>query len=407
MPGGQPTTAQPSGAAEVRRARHTAVLLGCVFPLLAGLALYGWCAVATVCLTVVCTLPAVRIWRQVGLRGGLLRVRDALLPAVLLAMMLPGDLPVAGGSQASALGRLAAIPAAALLLAMLMWLGAGAAHVRLHPVLCAWLVVAALGGRELQPHAVLHRLRALTGDLGRQMSSSAVPSGEDPWIRWRWRPAADAVRYEETAARRLGMYTSPWRSTPPPWHSVEALLRDAMPPMEDLVVGGHPGPLGASSAIAVLVGGLFMLYRRATDLRVPLVGIGAAFLGFLVLPVPVLTGAEQTQWRPLFLPRAHIDLATMLTFVNYQMLASPLLLAAFYLAPLSGIAPRRPAARTVYAVLFGLGAAACQMYLWCEGGPYAALFLATQLVPWLDRALPARRRNISTAPGPAEVCPPV
>jgi len=30
-------------------------------------------------------------------------------------------------------------------------------------------------------------------------------------------------------------------------------VRDAMPPMEDLVVGGHPGPIGASSAIAVIM----------------------------------------------------------------------------------------------------------------------------------------------------------
>lgn len=400
MTAGQASATPPSAGPNGRRERRRALVVGTVFPLLAGLALYGWSAVAVLALMVICTLAAVRIWGRIGLRGGLLGVPDAVAWAILVAMMLPADL-LTGGGNAPGLARFCALPAAGMLIAIFMWLGAGAAHTRLHPVLCAWLLVAAAGGAAIEPRAVLHRRRVLTGDLARQMPASAAPSNE-PWIHWRGSPEADAVVHDETAARRLGRYTSPWRSGLPPWHSVEALLRDAMPPMEDLVVGGHPGPLGGSSAIAVLVGGLFLLYRRAIDLRVPLAALAAALLAFLVLPVPVLIGPETTQWRPLFLPRAHLDWATMLTFVNYEMLTSPLLLAAFYLAPLPTVSPRRPAARTVYAVLFGLAAAACQTYLWCEGGPYAGLFLASQLAPWLDRSLPPRRTGISTAPSPAE-----
>ena len=48
------------------------------------------------------------------------------------------------------------------------------------------------------------------------------------------------------------------------------LLRDRMPPLEDLIVGGQPAPVGLGSGVAVIIGGLFLLYRGLIDFRIPL-----------------------------------------------------------------------------------------------------------------------------------------
>ena len=78
--------------------------------------------------------------------------------------------------------------------------------------------------------------------------------------------------------------------------SLETLLRDGMPPLEDLIVGGHPGPIGISCQIAVIIGGLFMLYRGVIDHRIPLLIILSMYVAILVLPVPIEIEISGQRW---------------------------------------------------------------------------------------------------------------
>ena len=105
----------------------------------------------------------------------------------------------------------------------------------------------------------------------------------------------------------------------------------------------------------------------------------------VLLPVPVAIAETGVQWRPAFLPRARLDWAVMLTFANYQAMASPLLFALFFLAPCPAIAPMHPRARAIYGVFIGIAAAACQLYLSCAVGPYLALAAGGLIAPALDR----------------------
>src|SRR4051794_6830241 len=67
-------------------------VFGAIFPLAAGLAMYGWRA----CLAIVAVLASAAcglfVWRRIGLRGGQLRYAHVLWLALLLAMMLPATL---------------------------------------------------------------------------------------------------------------------------------------------------------------------------------------------------------------------------------------------------------------------------------------------------------------------------
>jgi Na+-translocating ferredoxin:NAD+ oxidoreductase RnfD subunit len=80
-----------------------------------------------------------------------------------------------------------------------------------------------------------------------------------------------------------------------------------------------------------------------------------------------------------------VDWGTALTFVHYEIMASPLLFTALFLAPDASIRPMTRSARTVYAVTAGLLAAPAMLYVSVSVGPYLALFAASLLSPLLDR----------------------
>ena len=158
-----------------------------------------------------------------------------------------------------------------------------------------------------------------------------------------------------------------------------------MPPLEDLIVGGHPGPIGTSCQIAVIIGGLFMLYRGVIDHRIPLLIIASAYVTLLVLPVPLAIDASVRQWHWVAIHQPGVGAALAVTFANYEVWASPLLFTAFFLATSSAIRPLARRGRTVYAIVVGVLSAIAQLYLSVSVGPYIALLAASVLAAGLDR----------------------
>jgi len=363
-------------------------MLGALFPLTAGAILYGWRGMALMALLVLCTLGAMMAWRRIGPRGGSLHLAHGLWLAVLLGLMLPAQLlnQLPPGDFSPVWMSWAIVPGAGILLVCLMWLSGGVGFSRFHPALATYLLLALAFGSMLNEHFILHRHKLLGGDIAKfaPISDPLIPRDE-PWIYWNRARPADAVQVDATAAENLSNYTrgrGPGRRA---WFSINGLLHDAMPPMQDLVVAGHPGPMGISSAIAVLVGGLFLMYRGAIRGRVPLLTVVVTYLWLLVLPIPVAITATEAQWRSVALPGTHIDWQTILTFGFYQVLASPLLFAALFLATDGSICPMGRRAQTIYAIILGSLAAAAQLYVSCSLGPYLALLLVSQISPWLEK----------------------
>jgi electron transport complex protein RnfD len=362
--------------------------LGAVFPLTAGVIFFGWRALGAVVLVLVGATGATLVWQRIGSRGAQLRHDHVMWLALLLAMTLPASL--FSGSAVAADGN--ALPSlwpvllsAGVILVIFTWLLGGLGAGRVHPVLITHLLLFICFQDALTPGYVLQRKHIMIGDLLAVMPPELRSKDiEKPWLR-----APDAANYDSIrrtpASQILLEYTrgadAPTRS----WVSLDAVLRDRMPPLEDLIVGGHPAPIGMGSAIAVIIGGLFLLYRGLIDYRVPLLIIIGAIVALLVLPVPVVITERDAVWRWLPMRDADVGWDIGLTLLNYELMSSPLLFTAFFLATSAAVRPIALRARIVYALFIGLLAGAFQFYVSVSIGPYIALLVASLLTPTFDR----------------------
>lgn len=356
--------------------------MAAVFPVTAGLLLFGWRAAATLFLVGIGAAGGVCIWRRIGARGRALSFSHSLWLALLLAMMLPAHLATDEPIGNSGIPWLL-LPAAGLLLAIFLWLLGGLGAGRIHPVLATYLVVAALFYQLLIPHWVLQRSHLFVGDILRGAVTKERVAETEPWAT-RWKIPGEDSEYADPASEALTHYTSAREMAPRGWLPIQSLLRDDLPPLEDLIIGAHPSPIATGSAVAVIIGGLFLLYRGLIDYRIPLIMIVCELACLLVFPTPSVL-SEHTQWHWLVARRPAVGWATAITFANYELMASPSLFVAFFLATAPSVRPMSRRARMIYALIAGAATAALQLYMSVAIGAYVALLLASLLTPVLDR----------------------
>lgn len=418
---------------------HLTYILGAAFPAVAGVMLFGWRATAMLGLMLAVAGVTLAIWKRVGMRGRQLKTAGILWQTLLIWMMLPAHLMQTGHSgdhSGSENAHLWAIPVgAAMLGVMIAWVLASSRFFsRVHPAIATFLLLAWAFGPQLAPSYVLQRHRLWSGDL---LSATPPPPPAHAYIKDGYLKSPPLTGYDalelDPPARRLLAFTSGRERPGRSWLSIESLLRDQMPPLEDLVIGAQPGPIGSTCAVAVIIGGLFLLYRGVIDYRVPLTICIGAYIGLLALPIPVIIrdphqasetsekldksaavappgtaggpgrAAEkvveaplpsaalapgQAQWRWLAFREKHIvqvGLAKAVTFANYQIMAGPMLLMTFFIATWPTLRPMARRGRILYGLLIGILAAGLQLYLSIAWGPYLALLIVSGLSPLLDR----------------------
>ena len=241
-----------------------------------------------------------------------------------------------------------------MLLVIVLWLLRGVAGTALHPVVATYLVLVPVFQELLVPRVVLERDKLFLGDV-LDAPADPAPHGTRPW--WLTRGPAgehDAIRVAAPASESLLAYTLGRRELPDRGAILlTGLLRDRLPPLEDLVMAGNPGPIGTSSVIFVVVGGLFLMYRGVIDYRIPLLIVLAAFVTLLVLPIPIAITDGGPRWSWLAAREPSVGWAVGVTFVNYQLAASPLLFTAFFLATSPTVRPITRRGRTSFAMATG------------------------------------------------------
>ena len=139
--------------------------------------------------------------------------------------------------------------------------------------------------------------------------------------------------------------------------------------ISQMFLGACPGSIGEISALALLAGGAYLVYRKVISLRIPVAYLGA---------VAVLT---------LVFSRTDAPVDWML----YSLCSGGVMLGAIFMATDYATSPATPMGQVVY----GIGCGALTVFfryfgLFPEGVTYAIL-LMNALVWFIDRLTPIRR----------------
>lgn len=127
----------------------------------------------------------------------------------------------------------------------------------------------------------------------------------------------------------------------------------------DLLLGNHGGVLGETCALALIIGGVYLLIRGIADWRIPVTFIGTVFLCYLIKD-----GAEMAL---------------------FQVLSGGLLLGAFFMATDYATSPITATGRVIFGI--GCGLILFVIRAFCnypEGCSFAILFMNVA-TPMIDR----------------------
>ena len=134
----------------------------------------------------------------------------------------------------------------------------------------------------------------------------------------------------------------------------------------------RPGSIGEISALALLIGGAYLVYRKVISVRIP-----AAYIGTVAV-LALVTGKT----------------GTPLEWMAYQVLSGGLLLGAIFMATDYATSPATPAGQIIYGVGCGVLTVFFRYFgLFPEGVTYAILIM-NALVWLIDRHTAPRRFGV-------------
>jgi Na+-translocating ferredoxin:NAD+ oxidoreductase RnfD subunit len=356
-------------------------LIAVIFPLTAGFLVFGWRAVGATATVVSTALATAVVMQRIGWRGRQMRLIHILWQAILVSLMLPAHL----FSWAPLEGHIVwpLLPAAGITLAMLSWLLGGLGGQRVSASVVTVLILFALFHGLLTPRYVLRIDRLFWGDL---LKADPAATAGSSWLTRSLGSPYDSTQTHPTGDELLS-YTSAQQRPDRASVTMQMLIRDRMPPLENLIIAGQSSAIGNASAAAIIIGGLFLLYRGLIDFRIPLFGTLSAMAALLILPVPIFITNTTTEWRWLAFREHYLGWSVAQTFVNYEILASPLLLTLFYLANTPGLRPITRRGRSIFAIALGSISALFILYASAAVGPYIALLAVSLATPTLDRLI--------------------
>lgn len=137
----------------------------------------------------------------------------------------------------------------------------------------------------------------------------------------------------------------------------------------DMLLGRCPGSIGEISALALLLGGAYLVFRKVISLRIP-----AAYLGTVALLTLVFHRGQPA-----------------LAWMTYSLLSGGVMLGAIFMATDYATSPATPVGQVVYGIGCGGLTVLFRYYgIFPEGVTYAIL-LMNALVWVIDRHTPIRR----------------
>ena len=283
-------------------------------------ALFGLAALATMVVAILACLLAERVCGPRSAMGD----GSAMLTGLLLGLSLPPALPLwmvaVGGFVAVAVGK---------------HLFGGLGGPAFHPVL-----------------------------VGRVFLQAAFPTA----MAQAWVTPLAAGRATELPATSLAL---PFLSPAAPYDGISGATPltalksgEAAEPVLNLWLGTVAGSVGETSAVLLLLGGLYLAYRRVIDWRVPL-----AILATVAVFSAILHGYDAERFPPVLVALS----------------SGGLMLGAWFLATDPGISPMTRRGAWIYGLAIGLLVIVIRQFSGQAEGVVYALLLGSALTPHIDR----------------------
>jgi Na+-translocating ferredoxin:NAD+ oxidoreductase RnfD subunit len=305
-------------------------------------------------------------------------VAGGLLHAALTGLLLALTLPATVSWYVPMIGSLIAVVFA-------KGLFGGMGHYIWQPALVGRVFVQFLLPQQLSLFAsltqspVLAPGHLLIGDLGqarpvglgvyRGWSAYREPAASDAWLMER--PVQMLRRFAEGDVPTDGKLV------------YEPLLRDWLPPWRDSVLGLVPGGMGETCTVALIVAGLYLIYRGYLRWQLPVAVLAGAALAAAVLPVETAVEGRGYDWFPVF--AAEKGRAVGLAYVLYHLTSGQLMLGAFLLAGDMIASPMRARGQAAFGFVIGVMTVFMRLYGAIEGECYWSILVMNSFVGMIDR----------------------
>ncbi|MCP4708456.1 MAG: RnfABCDGE type electron transport complex subunit D [Planctomycetes bacterium] len=256
-----------------------------------------------------------------------------------------------------------------------------------HPALAGRLAVQLIFRDQLsgQHGPLLARENMVFGDIN---NVPLLPSDPNDWIDWINVDWFTSSPLDSGDGFMLARPEEIWRSLLeiqlPEVGSLQIgkFIMEKLPSLEHCFIGAVPGGLGQTSVIALILVGLFLIYRGYTPWQLPVSFLASALVGVMLLPIEVTQhpqGSNMIIW-----PLLEENIPVGITYINYMLCSGGLFFGAMVI---TGDSTSRPATITGQ-VIFGIGAGFLTILFRFYTGIFipciSALLLMNSLVPLID-----------------------
>ena len=374
-------------APEEVRTVFLVILAAACGPLIAGVVFFGWRALVVAALSVAGCATVEWLFYRVSRVPALLGRSHAYLTGLLLALTLPPFVPWYVPLNASVF---------AIIVGKAIFGGVG--HFLWQPALVGRLSVAVLMSLPIfQPNRInppewpiLAQNRVVVGDV---TASRRVRN----YLRWRGRAApqqADAFLLTPPGSVLAGLTHAPRPmysglvhlrcdpATGKPIQGAKPAALLSLPPINDLLYGARPGGIGETSAVIIVVCGLYLIYRNYVKWQLPAAFVLSAVAVVAVAPIKLAGpyGAPEVVWWPVF----HEGVDVGLIYILYQLLSCELLLAAFFLATEMTSRPVTTGSQTLFGLGCGTVAMLLKLYVDAPIPCYMAVLAVSTFTPTIE-----------------------
>lgn len=283
------------------------VLIALIPALIASLYFFGWAAAKVIITCILAAVLSEAVAQKIMKREVTIDDGSAVVTGLLLAFCLPSTLP--------------------------LWMAAIGAVVA---IIIGKQMFGGLGNNIFNPALI-----------GRAVLLASWPVAMTSWVA-----PLDGV----TTATPLGMLK-------------QGVIAEQLPSLWNLFIGNVGGSLGETSAVALILGGIYLLYKGHIDWRIPFSYLGTVFVFTLIVGFVIGEGL----WYPLF-----------------HLLSGGLFLGAFFMATDWVTSPITKKGKIIFGIGCGLLTVIIRLMGGYPEGVCYSILLMNMITPLIDRYTKAR-----------------